>query len=103
MAAPILDAVVEPVVEVVYATPDEQQIVRVPFADGLTAGQAACDSGLLAMLPDDVARPLVLGVFGVRVALQPAALARRPRGDLPAVEPRSARSAQRAIEVGIGR
>lgn len=69
MAAPILDAVVEPVVEVVYATPDEQQIVRVPFADGLTAGQAACDSGLLAMLPDDVARPLVLGVFGVRVAL----------------------------------
>lgn len=60
----------EPVVEVVYATADEQRIVRVPFAPGLTAEQAARDSGLLDALPEIAAHTLVLGVFGVPVGLR---------------------------------
>lgn len=60
----------EPVVEVVYATPDEQRIVRVPFAPGLTAEQAVRASGLLDALPEIAGRPLVLGVFGVPVELR---------------------------------
>ena len=62
MAAPAPDAV-----EVVYATADRQQIVRIPYETGLTAERAARASGLLEGLPADVLNPLVLGVFGVRV------------------------------------
>jgi len=69
MAAPRPEPSVNAVVEVVYATSDEQRIVRVPFVKGLTAGQAARDAGLLVGLPDEVTRPLVLGVFGARVPL----------------------------------
>jgi putative ubiquitin-RnfH superfamily antitoxin RatB of RatAB toxin-antitoxin module len=59
----------DPSVEVVYATADEQRIVRVPFAPGLTAEQAVQASGLLESFPDVTVRPLVLGVFGMRVEL----------------------------------
>jgi putative ubiquitin-RnfH superfamily antitoxin RatB of RatAB toxin-antitoxin module len=64
MAAPRAESTVD----VVYATVDEQRIVRVPFVDGLTAEQAARASGLIEALPDLASRPLMLGVFGVRVA-----------------------------------
>jgi putative ubiquitin-RnfH superfamily antitoxin RatB of RatAB toxin-antitoxin module len=60
----------EPAVEVVYATAYEQRIVRVPFVQGLTAEQAVRESGLVDALPEIAARPLVLGVFGVRVELR---------------------------------
>jgi putative ubiquitin-RnfH superfamily antitoxin RatB of RatAB toxin-antitoxin module len=59
----------EQTVEVVYATADEQRIVRVAFAPGLRAEQAVRESGLLELFPDIKAGPLVLGVFGLRVEL----------------------------------
>jgi uncharacterized protein len=62
----------DPIVEVVYATADEQRIVRLPFAPGLTAEQAVDSSGLLELFPDVAVRPLVLGVFGSRVELHHA-------------------------------
>lgn len=51
-------------VDVVYALPDEQRIVAVPFASGLTAEQAVERSGLLEAFPEIAVRPLVLGLFG---------------------------------------
>lgn len=56
-----------PDVEVVYAEPDVQRVVRVAYAPGMTAEQAVRASGLLEELPAIPASPLVLGVFGVRV------------------------------------
>jgi putative ubiquitin-RnfH superfamily antitoxin RatB of RatAB toxin-antitoxin module len=66
MAPPVLELAVE----VVYATSEEQRVVRVAFAPGLTAEQAVRRSGLLEAFPDVAARPLVLGVFGLRVELR---------------------------------
>jgi len=54
-------------VEVVYATPDEQPLVRVPYEAGLTAAAAVERSGLRALHPEIERAPLVLGIFGVRV------------------------------------
>ncbi len=54
-------------VEVVYATPDVQRVVRVSFTAGLTAAQAVRRAGLLEEFPEIQASPLVLGVFGARV------------------------------------
>jgi uncharacterized protein len=54
-------------VEVVYASADEQAIVRLPLEAGLTAEQAVRRSGLLERHPEIEGRPLVLGVFGVAV------------------------------------
>jgi len=60
----------EQTVEVVYATADDQRVVRVPFTSGLTAEEAARLSGLLEALPEINAGGLVLGVFGARVQLR---------------------------------
>lgn len=54
-------------VEVVYATPEVQRVVRVSFTPGLTAAQAVRRAGVLEEFPEIQASPLVLGVFGVRV------------------------------------
>ncbi len=54
-------------VEVVYATRDVQTSVVVPYEIGLTAERAVLLSGLIERFPEIRARPLVLGVFGVRV------------------------------------
>lgn len=54
-------------VEVVYATPETQRVVAVPFTPGLTAGQAVERTGLIDDYPEIQALPLVLGVFGERV------------------------------------
>jgi putative ubiquitin-RnfH superfamily antitoxin RatB of RatAB toxin-antitoxin module len=54
-------------VEVVYALPQLQRIVRVPFEPGLTAEEAVRRSGLQAEFPEIAREPLVLGVYGVRV------------------------------------
>jgi len=54
-------------VTVVYALPDEQAIVTLPFRHGMTATEAVAASGLAARYPDIGGRPLVLGIFGLRV------------------------------------
>ena len=54
-------------VEVVYATPETQRVVELPFTPGLTAGQAVDLAGLIDDYPEIKASPLVLGVFGERV------------------------------------
>ncbi len=54
-------------VEVVYATPEFQRVVRVSFTPGLTAGQAVRRAGVLEEFPEIQSGPLVLGVFGERV------------------------------------
>ena len=57
----------EPAVEVAYARPDRQWVVRVPLQDGLTALGAVAASGLLEECPELAAQPLVLGIYGQRV------------------------------------
>jgi putative ubiquitin-RnfH superfamily antitoxin RatB of RatAB toxin-antitoxin module len=54
-------------IEVVYARPERQRIVELPFLDGMTARQAVEAAGLSAEFPEIAGRPLVLGVFGRRV------------------------------------
>ncbi len=54
-------------VEVVYATPETQRVIELPFTPGLTAGQAVELAGLIDDYPEINASPLVLGVFGERV------------------------------------
>lgn len=57
----------EPAVEVAYARPDRQWVVRVPLQDGLTALAAVQASGLLEECPELAAQPLLLGIYGQRV------------------------------------
>jgi hypothetical protein len=56
-------------VEIVYALPDTQDIVSVPYRPGLTAERAVQLSGFLDAYPAINRQPLVLGVFGTRVPL----------------------------------
>src|SRR5690606_9370170 len=53
-----------PVVEVVYALPDEQRIVALEWTEGLTAGEAVRRSRLVDAFPGIGSRRLVLGLFG---------------------------------------
>lgn len=55
-------------VEVVYALPDEQTIVRLAHRSGMTAAEAFTASGLEARYPEIARRPLVLGVNGIEAA-----------------------------------
>ena len=55
----------EATIEVVYALPGRQRVVRLPLPDaGLTAAAAVEQSGLLDEFPELRERPLVLGIFG---------------------------------------
>jgi putative ubiquitin-RnfH superfamily antitoxin RatB of RatAB toxin-antitoxin module len=54
--------------EVAYATPERQQVVRLPWKGPLTAKEAVIRSGLLDAFPEIGTRRLVLGIFGRRVA-----------------------------------
>lgn len=54
-------------IEVLYALPDEQTIVELPFEAGMTALRAVERSGLAERYPEIARRELVLGVFGVAV------------------------------------
>ena len=54
-------------VQVIYATPETQRVVEIPFSDGLTALQAVERSDLLKEFSDVYLNPLVLGMFGERV------------------------------------
>jgi putative ubiquitin-RnfH superfamily antitoxin RatB of RatAB toxin-antitoxin module len=53
-----------PAVEVAYALPDRQSVVRVELSDGMTALAAVEASGLLRSHPELHGRPLDLGIFG---------------------------------------
>jgi putative ubiquitin-RnfH superfamily antitoxin RatB of RatAB toxin-antitoxin module len=52
-------------VEVAYALPDRQTLIRLPWpAAGMTAGAAIEQSGIRARHPEIDLAPLVIGVFG---------------------------------------
>ncbi len=52
-------------IEIVYALPERQRIVRLQLpATGITAAAAVEQSGLLDEFPELRERPLVLGIFG---------------------------------------
>lgn len=53
-----------PIVEVLYALPDRQSIVAVPFEPGMTAGVAVARSRLVEAYPAIGERPLVVGIWG---------------------------------------
>jgi hypothetical protein len=57
----------DPAVEVVYALPDRQRVVRVPLAEGMTAEQAVQASAILAEFPELAAKERILGIYGRRV------------------------------------
>ena len=51
-------------IEIVYALPQKQWIVTIPFVDGMTARDAVGRSGLPEAHAEIATRPLVLGLFG---------------------------------------
>ena len=57
-------------IEVVFALPEEQWIVSIPFEKGISAREAVERSGLLEVHEEAGARPLVLGLFGNRIEHQ---------------------------------
>jgi putative ubiquitin-RnfH superfamily antitoxin RatB of RatAB toxin-antitoxin module len=62
----------EPVVEVVFALPERQRVMRVDLREGMTAQEAVRASGLTDEFPELGSGPLLLGIFGRRVdATQP--------------------------------
>jgi putative ubiquitin-RnfH superfamily antitoxin RatB of RatAB toxin-antitoxin module len=56
-------------VEIVYALPGEQVLLRLSLAAGATVGEAIRQSGLLQRYPQLHAAALCAGVFGNRVAM----------------------------------
>jgi uncharacterized protein len=54
-------------VEVVYALPARQRVVRLPFRDGMTAFDAVQAAGLEQEFPDLAGRVFTLGIYGRRV------------------------------------
>lgn len=54
-------------VEVVYALPESQAIIRVEYRDGMTALDAVRLSGLAELFDDIEPKHVALGVFGVGV------------------------------------
>lgn len=57
-------------VEVVYALPGRQRVVRLPLEQPMSAEQAVRASGLLEEFPELAGQVLALGVFGRRVDAQ---------------------------------
>jgi hypothetical protein len=54
-------------VAVVYALPEVQTLIEVPYHDGMTAAEAVDASGITARVPAIAGQPLVLGIHGVEV------------------------------------
>jgi putative ubiquitin-RnfH superfamily antitoxin RatB of RatAB toxin-antitoxin module len=54
----------EPTVEVAYALPDRQTVIRVKLAERMTALEAVVASGLLRSHEELRDRPLNLGIYG---------------------------------------
>jgi len=57
-------------VEVVYATLEVQEVVPIPFAQGMTVEMAVQRSGLLDRYPEIEALGCVVGIYGQRVELE---------------------------------
>jgi uncharacterized protein len=53
-----------PIVRVLYALPEEQVVVEVPYEAGMTAALAVERSGLMRRYPALAREPLVLGIWG---------------------------------------
>jgi putative ubiquitin-RnfH superfamily antitoxin RatB of RatAB toxin-antitoxin module len=59
-----------PGIEVAYALPGRQRVVRLPLEQPMSAEQAVHASGLLEEFPELVSQELVLGIYGRRVDAQ---------------------------------
>jgi putative ubiquitin-RnfH superfamily antitoxin RatB of RatAB toxin-antitoxin module len=57
-----------PLVEVIYATANDQRVICLEHSSGLTAIEAVRRSGLLLENPEISPLQLVLGIFGEQVA-----------------------------------
>ncbi len=55
-------------VEVVYALPGRQRVVRLPLRDGMTALEAVQAAGLEREFPEIAGQDLLLGIYGRRVS-----------------------------------
>jgi hypothetical protein len=93
-----------PSVEVAYARPERQRVIRVPLTRPLTALEAVQASGMLDEFPQLAGCALELGVFGRRV--EPGALlAAGDRVEIYRpleVDPRAARRAAAQDRPGSG-
>jgi len=58
----------EPAVEVVYARPARQRVVRVTLREAMTAHEAVQVSGIVREFPELAQQTLLLGIYGRRVA-----------------------------------
>jgi putative ubiquitin-RnfH superfamily antitoxin RatB of RatAB toxin-antitoxin module len=91
-------------VEVVYARPERQSVVRVPLADGMTALDAVRASGLLEANPGLGEGGLEIGIYG-RVVGHGQALRAGDRVEIYRqlkVDPREARRRRVAATRGTG-
>lgn len=52
------------IVEVAYAKPDKQQILRVEVPEGTTAFEAAMQSGIVSVFPEIDLEAVAMGIFG---------------------------------------
>jgi len=92
-------------VEVVYALPSRQRVVKVPLGAGMTALEAVHASGLLAEFPELDAVALALGIYG-----RPVEGSQRLHPDDRVeiyrslrIDPRAARRQAAAADSGRGR
>lgn len=54
-------------IEVCYALPEEQKLLRIEVAVGTSAAQAVADSGILKFFPEIDTNNLELGIYNVTV------------------------------------
>lgn len=52
------------IVEVAYAKPEKQQILRVVVSEGATAFEAAAQSGIVSVFPEIDLESVDMGIFG---------------------------------------
>jgi len=55
-------------VEVAYALPQKQSIIALTVMAGTTAMEAVSQSGITQQYPEILQQPLVLGIFGKKIA-----------------------------------
>jgi putative ubiquitin-RnfH superfamily antitoxin RatB of RatAB toxin-antitoxin module len=52
------------IIEVAYAKPEKQQILRVEVPEGTTAFEAAMQSGIVSVFPEIDLEAVAMGIFG---------------------------------------
>jgi hypothetical protein len=87
-------------IEVVYALPERQRVISLDYVEGMTAGDAIRLSGIETEVPELMARPLKIGVYGEVVA---ATRVLRPGDRVEiyrelSVDPREARRRRAVLE-----